>query len=501
MKLDLLCTESETCNRMQDNSPRMGGNMQAKKRLIVIFLAIVIITGNFISSQIPAFAATDTYDANNPSNLMADHLACKSAILIQADSGNVIYEKDPDIKTFPASTTKILTVFLAILVGDLEQTVITTPTALMIPEDSSMIPLAEGEKINFRDLLFATMVKSGNEGANLIAETISGDNNSFAALMNEAAARFGCTNTHFSNPSGLHDETHYTTVRDMAIITKEAMQNELFRKIAGTTEYTLPKSNIYRSRSLVSGHNDFLNNSENNTRYYQYATGVKTGFHDAAGYCFVGSATKGGVSLISVVFNTTSSGRWSDTKKLMEYGFSQYVSVTPSELYNMSPKTIDISGFALDDKSLGRLPLSIKKVDPTANDTIVTTKDRVSLMSQDFNSLVAIDYNRDFSAPVTIGEVMGTLTYYPKDGEPVVYELLAARSIEKRDSIAPSYEEIIKYTDADPNPFPRFTFEFLMIALSPAIAAVFLIAFVKKLISLKRKPKQKTVPPMGRYYR
>lgn len=457
---------------------------------------------NMIFNQMSAaFAASDAYNANNPENLMVDHLVCKSAILIEADSGNVIFEKDADKIMFPASTTKIMTVLLAILMGDLDQTVITSPTALAIPEDSSRIPLAEGEEIVFEDLLYATMVKSGNEGANLIAETISGDNASFAALMNEAASRFGCMNTHFSNPSGLHDETHYTTARDMAIITREAIQNELFRKISGTTEYTLPKSNIYRSRSLVSGHKDFLSDNENNTRYYKYATGVKTGFHDAAGYCFVGSAFKDGISLITVVFNTTSSGRWSDTKKLMEYGFSQYVSVTPTELYNMNPKVIDISGFALDDRSLGRLPLTIRKVDPAANDTIVTTKDRVNLLSQEFNSLVAIDYIRSFAAPVTLGEVMGTLTYYPDGGEPVTYELLATRSIEKRESIAPTYEEIVAYTDADSNPFPRFSIEFLLIALSPALLSMALIAIVKKLIGRKRKPRQKTMPPIGRYFR
>jgi serine-type D-Ala-D-Ala carboxypeptidase (penicillin-binding protein 5/6) len=478
-----------------------GRNRGAKKRLIVIYLSAIMLCNLLLGLIIPASAATDTYDPNKPEDLMAEQLACKSAILIQADSGNVIYEKDPDTIMFPASTTKILTVYLAILMGDLKQTVTTSATALMIPTDSSTIPLAEGEQINFEDLLFATMVKSGNDGANLIAETISGDNASFAALMNDAAARFGCTNTHFANPSGLHDETHYTTARDMAIIAREAMQNELFRKIAGTVEYTLPKSNIYRSRSLISGHYDFLTNSENNTRYYQYATGIKTGFHDAAGYCYIGSATKDGVSLISVVFNTTSSGRWSDTKKLMEYGFSQYVSVTPLELYNLNPKTINISGSALDDSDLGRLSLAIRKVDPAANDTIVTTKDRVDLLSQDFNSLVAINYSREFTAPVTMGEVMGTLTYYPDGGEPVIYELIASRSIERRESIAPTYAEVVEYTDADPNPLPRFSLEFLLIALSPAITVVLLILLVKKLISRKRKPKQKTVAPMGRYYR
>lgn len=200
----------------------------------------------------PALAALSNYDANHPENLNDVDLGCSAAILIEANTGMVIYEKNADARMYPASTTKILTTYLGLLMGDLGSTAVTSSTALQISADSSTIPLSQGEEINFRDLLFATMVRSGNDGANVIAENISGSIPAFVDLMNTYAASLGCRNTHFANANGLHDENHYTTARDMAIIAREAMQNETFRKIASTVTYALPKSNIHKSRSISS---------------------------------------------------------------------------------------------------------------------------------------------------------------------------------------------------------------------------------------------------------
>ena len=170
----------------------------------------------------------------------------------------VVYQKNADARLYPASTTKILTTYLGILMGDLDQTVTATETALQIEEGSSKIPLTVGEEINFKDLLYATMVRSGNEGANLIAETVSGSVEAFVALMNSYVASLGLPNTHFANPNGLHDGNHYTSARDLATITREAMQNEVFRDIAQTTSYELPKNNINRARNLSSRMTEFF---------------------------------------------------------------------------------------------------------------------------------------------------------------------------------------------------------------------------------------------------
>jgi D-alanyl-D-alanine carboxypeptidase (penicillin-binding protein 5/6) len=159
------------------------------------------------------------------------------------------------------------------------------------------------------------MIRSGNEGANAIAEAVSGSIPDFVDLMNETAKYMGCTNTHFANPNGLHDENHYTTVRDMSTIAKEAMNNSTFRQIAATTSYALPKSNMQKARTVSNNNNALMVQGENNKYFYSYANGIKTGFTNEAGYCYIGSASKNGVSLISVVFFSSVTGRWTDTKK------------------------------------------------------------------------------------------------------------------------------------------------------------------------------------------
>ncbi|MBQ4551649.1 MAG: D-alanyl-D-alanine carboxypeptidase, partial [Clostridia bacterium] len=412
------------------------------------------------------------------------------------------FEKNADRRMFPASTTKIMTVYLGLLLGDLNEKVTTTASSLMIPSDSSTIPLVEGEEIYFKDLLYATMVRSGNEGANLIAETISGSNEAFANLMNQYAVSIGCTDTHFTNPHGLHDENHYTTARDMALIAREAMQNKNFEDIANTTVYTLPKSNIYRARSLTCRTHDFFGDPESAT-YYEYANGIKTGNTNAAGHCFVGSAEKDGVEFISVVFYTPSyKACWSDTKKLMEYGFTQYVRTSVSELYQLSPKVLEIAKYDLEDEGLGQLELILNKLDTGADDSIVTMKNRVDYLASNFNDLVTIEYTRDFVAPITAGELMGTLTYYPEAGEPIEYQLIASRSIAKRKLDFPSLDEIIQYSLSDENPFPRFTVETLAVLLIFVLLIWLLIKFIRRLFGFKgRKTRRKVIKPITRYYR
>ena len=275
------------------------------------------------------------YDPDHPEDLLADQLYALSAILLAQDTGEVIFEKDPDEIRYPASTTKILTVLLGIMmVDDLNQTVTVSDTAVLVPEDSSTMHLIAGEEIRFIDVLYGTMLLSGNDGANVIAETVSGTVPRFVSLMNETAALFGCENTHFVNPHGYHEIGHYSTARDIALIARQAMMNETFREIAATVTYSIPRTNKQRARTITTKSEYMLTGSEDkpNKYYYEYATGIKTGSHSMSGYCFAGSAEKNGVKLISVVLYTGKRARWADTIKLMDYGFSQYVSVTPADL-------------------------------------------------------------------------------------------------------------------------------------------------------------------------
>ena len=440
------------------------------------------------------------YDAEHPENLSADQLYAASAILITQDKGEVIFEKDADTIRYPASMTKILTVLLGLtLVDDLYQKVIVSETAVNVPADSSTMYLKVDEEVRFIDLLYGTMLLSANDGANVIAETVSGDIPHFVELMNNTAAAFGCFNTHFVNAHGYHDDNHYSTARDMAIIAREAMKNESFREIASTVTYQIPKTNMQRARTITTKSEYMLTGSEEspNKYYYPYANGIKTGSHSHSGYCFAGSASKDGVELISVLMFTGKRARWADTIKLMNYGFSQYMSVTPIDLYNMNPITIETSNYSTSDTNRGRVQLICKPLSGSA--VIVSTKTDIKRMADNLKDMVLIQYDRDFQAPVTAGEQIGTMTFFPDKGDPAVYSLTASRNVEKRIGAPKTLDEIIAETNADPNPFPPFNLEFALILFSPLLLFCFLIllfVYIRK----KRKAHGMRAPrPVNRY--
>ena len=444
----------------------------------------------------------EKYDADHPENLSPDQLYGLSAILVSQDTGEVIFSKNPDEVRYPASTTKILTVLLAAMfVEDLEQVVTVSETAMNIPADSSTMGLRTGEEIRLIDVLYGTMLLSGNDGANVIAETVSGSIPAFVDLMNQTAAAFGCESTHFANAHGYHDDNHYTTARDMAIITRNAMQNEVFRQIAGTVTYSIPRTNMQRARTITTKSAWMLTGSEENPNKYYYpnATGVKTGSHSHSGYCFVGAASSQGVNLISVVFFTGNRARWADTIKLMDYGFSQYMSISPVQLYNMSPITIETSNYSTSDTGRGRVQLVCQPMDASDTTRIIATKAEVQRMASRLTDTVLIQYTRDFIAPIEAGEQIGTMTWFPEHGDPVVYRLNASRAVAMRENAPKTLEQIVQETYSDPNPFPPLTLELVLLFLSPAIL-IALIILVFRLIFRRRRRRLGSVPkPVSRH--
>ena len=478
---------------------------------IIIALSIILIIFNscvyaeevkevrFIPPKLPSDA--EEYDPTKPENLKPNQLYAKSAILIEAGTGQVVFEKNADDTMFPASTTKILTVLLGLQNGNLDDTVYLSETAADVSDDSSRIPLEVGESINFRDLLYATMLRSGNEGANLIAETISGDMSSFVQLMNQTAQNLGCTSTKFTNPNGLHDDNHYTTARDMAIIAREAMKNEEFVKIVEAKSYTLPASNINKRRKLTSRISEFIVPGEKNDFYYPYGNGIKTGFTNSAGHCFVGSAESLGVKLISVVFYTTQNGRWTDTKKLMDYGFSQISSMSPQEIYSVDPIVLETSGYSLKDENLGKLELELVSESGQTNMMVVTTKKNIDSIAEDMHKYSLISYSRDFRAPISKGEKLGTLSYInPQTNEMATYALVAKREIAARESAPLSLSQIEEQTYADPNFFPNISIELFVYWLIPPIILYIIITVISKIISSYKRNKTVKIKNKSRRY-
>lgn len=256
-------------------------------------------------------------------------VSASNYILINMDNGEVLYEHNSFEKKYPASTTKIMTAILAIENLDLnESSKVSNKAVMSISWDSSKLGLYEGEVLKNYDLLAGMMVASGNDAANVLAEAVSGSIESFVDLMNAKAKELGCTSTHFSNTHGLTDENHYTSVSDMAKIAQYAMKNPLFREIVKITEFELPMTEKCEVRRYFINTNNLLTKSRTDKYFYSPATGIKTGYTDAALNCLVASAEKDGVKLISVVLGASNidgvNMSYKDTKELFDWGFNNY---------------------------------------------------------------------------------------------------------------------------------------------------------------------------------
>ena len=451
----------------------------------------------FVAPTLPPNAIP--YDKEHPELLDEDMIYATSCILIEASTGEVIFEKNADMIMYPASTTKILTAYIALQMGDLTGDVVTISQEAidLVPSGYQKIPLSAGEEVNLLDLISIMLIKSGNEAANAIAEYMCGSIPAFADMMNDTAQMLGCSqDTHFTNPTGLQEPTHYTTARDMAIITRAAMQDPRFRDIVCRTTYEMPPTNKRPERTIIG--NTPILNPESTTYYYPDAVGVKTGFTNDAGYCFVGAAKRGGVELISVVFYSGDTRRYLDTIKLFDYGFTQVEAISPESLYAEDPRIIEVTGFSMEDSNRGQLPLGIRALDESKDMTIIGRTEKINMLRENFGQVSSIEWTRSFRAPIMVGEVMGILTFYAENGETAQYELVATRTVEARENAPLSLEEIEAYTLADENPFPRFSWDLLV---PPALMLLAIVMFVRFLLKHRKKRyKAPDIKPVKKKY-
>lgn len=256
-----------------------------------------------------AFIMTIFTIGYNPSALTNVSVSAKAAILIDAQTGNIIYSKNSNTQLPMASTTKIMTTLLTLESGDLDTEFIIDGEALLT-EGSSMC-LCEGDAVTKRELCYGMMLPSGNDAANAAALKLAGNYEDFALMMNRRAGQIGMKNTNFVTPSGLHDPKHYSTAYDMALLTREALKNSDFREICKTKNLKLSSENWSSDK--------YLSNSNKLLSRYEYCIGVKTGFTDEAGRCLVSAAEKDGVTLICVTLNDPND--WLDHTNLLNYGF------------------------------------------------------------------------------------------------------------------------------------------------------------------------------------
>ena len=248
----------------------------------------------------------------NVINIDCFALSARSAILIDSKSGRVLYEHNSYEKMPMASTTKIMTGLLACESKKSDNTVKVSPFAS--GTEGSSLWLKVGETQTLKNLTYGLMLKSGNDAAVAIAEYIGGSVDAFALLMNEKAKKIGAKNTNFKNPHGLDSDEHYTTAYDLAIIAREAMKNNEFRKIVSTKNYSIPMQDEKWDRALKN-HNKLL-------WRYDGCNGIKTGFTKKCGRCLVSSASRGDEEIICVTLNAPDD--WNDHTYLLDYGFNSF---------------------------------------------------------------------------------------------------------------------------------------------------------------------------------
>ena len=337
------------------------------------------------------------------------NLNSEAAILVEVSTGRILYEKNSTKQLYPASTTKILTAILVLENCDLDEKVTVRETALNnIPSGYVTCNLQIGEQLTINDLLYALMIPSANDAAYVLAEHVGGSVEGFSAMMNDKARALGCKTTHFVNPNGIHDDSHYSTAYDLYLIADYAMKNETFRKIVATTEYTLPATEQYPSEDRVLKTTNELLNENSRNYYYKNAIGIKTGYTSKAGNCLVAGAHRDGLEFIAVVLNggTTKenlNSRYVDSKKLFNYAYDNFT-LTKIIEKNSIVNTIEIEKGTKETKNLDLI------IDETI--TVVNNK---NINMNDVIPEIALREN--LVAPIMAGEKIGTVKYKVDDIE------------------------------------------------------------------------------------
>ena len=264
----------------------------------------------------------------------------EAAILIEAKTGKILYDKDIYSRKYPASTTKILTAIIAIEECDLEEKVTASYSAVhSVKSGYTIADIQEGETFTVKELLNVLMLQSANEAANILAEHISGSTEGFSKLMNQKAKEIGCLDSNFVNANGAHSEEHYSTAYDLVMIAKYCMQNETFRELVKTEECSLPTTEMFEEERVFRNTNSLM--QANSRYYYPYCNGIKTGYTTPAKNCLISSSNKNGFELISVILHAEStedglSARYVDTINLFEYGYNNFKKDKIWEEYNIT---------------------------------------------------------------------------------------------------------------------------------------------------------------------
>lgn len=361
------------------------------KKIFSVILIILVLTSS-ISLPVSAFTPTSF------------EVRAESAVLISLDTGETLYEKNTDERRYPASLTKVMTAMLLIEnSNDLDNDIITVSENVvnsMLGTGLVIANLKSGEQVSVRNMLHMLLISSAADASVAIAEYVSGSESAFVELMNERAKELGMNSTHFVNTHGAHDPDHYTTAGDIAILAKYALKNSTFADVVSKARYTVPATNLSGERYLST--TNFLIDPAVPRYYYKYATGVKTGFTDEAGRCFIGCASRDGYKYMCVILKSPvydEKGRmvryeFEDAKNLFQWAFDDF-------MYKTVLKSGEIVGEA--------------KVTLARNTDYVTVaaKDEIATVLPKNADLSTVEYKlkldkKSFEATVKKGQKLGT---------------------------------------------------------------------------------------------
>ena len=384
--------------------------MKFKKILSIFFLII------FLYSPI-SLATQDAPDIKSP--------AC---MIIESSTGKTIYEKNSDQVMYPASTTKLMTAILTVENCKLTDIATVSHNAVFsIPTGYSSASLQVGEELTIEQLLNVLLIPSANDAAIVLAEHIAGSVQSFSSMMNTKAIEIGCTNTNFVNPNGIHDENHVSTAHDLTLIGNYALKYPEIQNIVKKNTYQLPVTNKYDKDDRIFNTTNSLIKENHSTKpsnyYYEYATGLKTGYTEPAGHCVVASAEKDGVTYVATILGGKTSEdyldeRFLDAKTLFEYAFTNY-SVKKLHTSDEIIDSIVISHATNETKNL-----KIK----LRGDINILLENSVSLKAVE----PEIEYSVDLEAPISENTILGTATY-TVDNVSCTSDILAANSVDRID--------------------------------------------------------------------
>ena len=360
-------------------------------------------TPNAVSGLNPGYSITPVQNTKPvPSNDKLPNMTATSAVVIEAKTGHIIYQRDANRKMFPASTTKMMTLITALESGNLSD--IVTVSSNASGAEGSTLWLEVGDKIPLSDLLSGMMMVSGNDAAIAIAEHVDGNVPKFAAHMTKRAKELGAKGTNFTNANGLPDANHYTTAYDLAILAAHGYSLPHFEEIVSTKEQTFPW--VHDPTHLLRNENQML-------WLYQGGNGVKTGYTDAAGRCLVSASNRNGIQLIAVVLDSTY--MWNDSIALLDYGFSQ----------------VETSTLVKPNETIDTLPvLSGRK----HSMQIKTTNEVVMPIFKDDDDAYQIDYDVPsfLKAPIKKGDTVGKVKVLCDGHEVAESNIIATTDVEQK---------------------------------------------------------------------